>query len=158
MLIVTTLVAFTACAYHLSKSRFQVDALLHVRAISLPGDPALCWIENLNDTDYATLQQDQIRLASSPEILDLVLQREELATSPFMRRLANPQEWLSERLEVQFADNSEVMRISIAGNKHRENRDVCAAIVAAVAEEYALRANDQIGDHVRILVLPTGDK
>jgi hypothetical protein len=90
----------------------------------------------------------------STDVLSAALDRKDVASRPFVRHLDDPIAWFRERLIVENPQESEIMTIQLIGNRYRENPEDCAAVVAAVCEEYIDRNERVVSGRVKLLQVP----
>lgn len=82
--------------------------------------------------DYRTYQRTQVAMARSQFVLSNALKRPEVATLQTIRALIDPGEWLASNIRIDFPDASEVLEISLSGDRPRD----LAVLVNATVDSY----------------------
>lgn len=112
----------------LPKPKYTATALLEVKS-----QKPILLLETVQErTDFKIFQSTQLALVKSRLVLTTALSRSGVNALETIKAQANPGEWLEEILEAEFPTGSELMRLSLAG----ERPDDLAAIINAVTEAY----------------------
>ncbi|WP_422925445.1 polysaccharide biosynthesis tyrosine autokinase [Singulisphaera sp. PoT] len=117
------------------KSKYTARATLHVSSNPkyIIFDPK----ERL--TDYRTYQRTQVALAKSHYVLADALKGHEVESLPTVREHVDPCDWLSQHISIDFPDASEVLEISLSGDRP----DDLAKLVNATVDSYMLRVVEE---------------
>ncbi len=110
------------------KSRFTASSLIEVKTQS----PVLLSETSRDRVDYKIFQATQLALVKSRLVLSATLARPAVAELETIRAQADPTGYLEDHVEAEFQAGSELMRVSLAGDRPGD----LAAIVNAVCESY----------------------
>ena len=108
--------------------KYAASTLIEVKAEKpnlLPG-------AELNRVDMKIFQSTQLSLVRSRLVLNAALGRPGVKALPTVAAQADPVEWLSDELLAEFPAGSELMRLSLSGDRPAD----LAAVVNAVTEAY----------------------
>ena len=83
-------------------------------------------------TEFRIFQSNQLAMMQSALVLSAALAKPAVAELPTVRAQADPQEWLENQLLVEYQAGSELMRLSLAGERPRD----LLIVVNAIAETY----------------------
>jgi hypothetical protein len=75
----------------------------------------------------------QTALARSRLVLCSALRKDEVATLPILKELADPVDWLERNVKVSFPDSPQVMQISLRASRHTDDLVV---LVNAITQAY----------------------
>jgi len=133
--ILSAVAAGVSTWYIVPKSKYTARATLHVSSNPkyIIFDPK----ERL--TDYRTYQRTQVALAKSHFVLADALKRPELAGLTTLREQVDPSDWLSQQIKVDFPDASEVLEISLTGERPED----LALLVNAAVDSYMSRVVEE---------------
>lgn len=122
-------------AWSLLPSKYESYALLQVAstpsAIAAPNDP------NRGKTEFVTYLKTNAQLIKSDFVLNSALSdtKYHIADLPTLREQKNPIKYLDEKLVVQFSDGSEVIRVSLEGDRPDDVRKIVDAVKDAYYRE-----------------------
>lgn len=130
LLIFTTVVCL-ALAWFVRPRHVVAEARLQVLAIqpTLTGDP-----KPLDAREYETLQETQLTLLKSFNVLQAAVRNPYVASLPILSQLEDPVEWLTENIEAEFINESEILSIRLRGEE--SDADDLKQIVDAVVKAY----------------------
>jgi hypothetical protein len=123
------------------RTKYRATALLLANRNAptiLPGDAGA----KESEQDFKLFLHTQADLIRSHLVLGAALRDEKLAKLPTVAEQADPIGWLEERLNVEFARDSEVFKVSLEGDRP----DDLKAIVDAVVESYLHHVVDRDRD------------
>lgn len=89
--------------------------------------------------DYRTYQRTQVALAKSMFVISDALKRPEVSQLATVREHSDPTEWLSQQINIGFPDTSEVLEISISGDRPSD----LTVLVNSVVDSYQRLVVDQ---------------
>jgi capsular exopolysaccharide synthesis family protein len=139
-----------AAAYHVvPPAKYTARATLHVATNPkyIIFDPK----ERL--ADYRTYQRTQVAMARSQFVLSNALKRPDVLALPTIRTKTDPGEWLGSNIRIDFPDSSEVLEISLSGDRPRD----LAVLVNATVDSYLklVVAEEQREREARLTTLRT---
>lgn len=82
-----------------------------------------------SQTDYRTYQRTQVTLIKNRMVLKHAVSQPEVAKLPTIRAQVDPEEWLDEQLKVEFPGGSEVLQISLSGDRAEDLHVIVNAVV-----------------------------
>jgi capsular exopolysaccharide synthesis family protein len=100
-----------------------------------PDDPKLIFTTQENRVKFEIFQKTQLALIKSRLVLDAVLKEVKVARLPMVQeasRAGDPIEWLENSIVVDFPPNSEILQISLSGDRPED----LATLVNAVTDVY----------------------
>ncbi|MCX7702231.1 MAG: AAA family ATPase [Gemmataceae bacterium] len=121
--------AFAAAAWYLFPAKYTTTALLRVDSNNvglLGSDPQTVRNEFLT---FLRTQADAIR---SENVLRAALRDSRIGNTETLRSREDPVRWLQENVLVEFSEHSELMKVSMTGERANE----CAEIVNAINQAY----------------------
>jgi len=121
-------VTATVVYFLVPPAKYTARAMLHVN--SVPPRIVLA-LRELNP-EYGAYQRTQLALLKSRLVLNAALKQEGIAKLKVIAKQVDPIEWLEKELQVDFANGSEILRISMSGNEAAE----VMALVNAVTQAY----------------------
>ncbi len=122
-------------AWSLLPSKHESYALLQVAStpssIAAPSDP------NRGKTEFVTYLKTNAQLIKSEFVLNSALNdaKYHIADLPTLREQKDPIKYLDEKLVVQFSDGSEVIRVSLEGDRPDDIRKIVDAVKDAYYRE-----------------------
>jgi succinoglycan biosynthesis transport protein ExoP len=135
-------VVTTALAYLvIPPAKYTARALLHVSSVR----PRIMLPDHELVPEYGAYQRTQLTFVKSRLVLNAALKREDVAKLPVITRQVDPIEWLEKELQVDFANGSEILRISMSG----QEAAVPMALVNAVTQAYLDEVVDDEGKRRR---------
>lgn len=114
--------------YFMPRASYVAQARLHMAAVP----PRVIFPTAETQTDYATFQRTQIELIKSRFVLNAALRQPQIAKLSMVQEQVDPVEWLGQELKVAYSGGSEILSISLAGNRPQE----LASLVNAVKDAY----------------------
>ena len=122
--------AVTAAAafFLVPAAKYSARAMLHVNSVA---PRILLAVRELN-ADYGAYQRTQLAMLKSRLVLNAALKQAGVAKLKVVAEQIDPIEWLEKEVQVDFANGSEILRISMSGNEAAE----IMAIVNAVTQAY----------------------
>lgn len=112
-------------------AKYTARAMLHVNSTQ----PRILLKVGENESDYMAYQRTQLALLKSRLVLGTALKDPEVAKLEIVAQKVDPIEWLEKELQVDFASGSEILRISINGEKPREPMLLVNAVTQAYMDE-----------------------
>jgi capsular exopolysaccharide synthesis family protein len=91
--------------------------------------------ESLNGGDYRRYQTTQLTLVKSQLALNAALRDKEVSNYRMIREQIDPISWLQENLKVEFFADSEVMEVSLSGDRPEELAGIVNAVTKGYMEE-----------------------
>jgi len=85
-----------------------------------------------NESNFATFQRTQLAMMRSRIVLEEALKQPEVAKLPVVREQIDPAEWLDKELQIEFAQGSEILRVTMS---HADAK-VPSTLVNAVVQAY----------------------
>src|SRR3954447_8086354 len=127
----------TASWFLVPQAKFKAKSLLRVSA----QQPQMVFkVDNQSGEDYKRYQRTQLNLLKSRNVLSAALSTEEgLSKLPTIRDEQDPLYWLQENLEAQFVGDSELMEISLSGDKPEDLKRLVNAVTRAFMDEIVNR-------------------
>ena len=110
------------------KPKYTASALIEVKTQT----PVLLTETNRERSDYRIFQSTQLALVKSRLVLTAALRKNGVGRLDSIKAVADPVDWLEEKLEAEFQAGSELMRVSLSGDRPGD----LALIVNAVTEAY----------------------
>lgn len=108
-------------------AKYTARAILHVSTT-----PPKLVFDHDHETDYRTFQQTQVALINSRMVLSAALADPAVKALPTVAEQPDPMEWLEKTLAVKFPGGSEILEISLGGDRAHD----LPVIVNAVAQSY----------------------
>jgi capsular exopolysaccharide synthesis family protein len=128
--------SFTASWSLVPQAKFKAKSLLKVDSQT----PRILYkVENQGGEDYKRYQKTQVNLLRSRVVLSSALSSEGISKLPMIRDLPDQLAWLQENLEAQFLGDSELMEISLSGDRPEDLRRIVNAVTAAFMDEIVLK-------------------
>lgn len=121
----------TATYFLVPPAKYSARAMLHVNSTQ----PRILLKVNENATDYASYQRTQLALLKSRLVLSTALNDPKVAKLEMLSEKVDQIEWLEKELQVDFASGSEILRISINGEKPQEPMLLVNAVTQAYIDE-----------------------
>ncbi len=112
-------------------AKYTARAMLHVSSVP----PKILLTVKEVYSDYGAYQRTQLALLKSRLVLNAALKREEVAKLKIFDTYSDPIEWLEKELQVDFANGSEILRISMSGRKAEELMLMVNAVTLAYLDE-----------------------
>ena len=94
--------------------------------------------ETRDDDPLLRNRQTQTTLVTSNRVLGAALRQPGISQLPYIRNQVDPIVWLRQKIRVRFADQAEILEISMSG----EDPEQIAAIVNAVKDAYMAEVGD----------------
>lgn len=96
------------------------------------------------ETDYKTYQKTQVALLKNRKVLANALAKPELAGLETLKQAIDADEWLDQNLKADFPGGSEVLQVSLSGDRPEDLSKIVNAVVKSymtviVEEEYRER-------------------
>ena len=130
----------TAAWFLVPQAKFKAKSVLRVN----PSQPQMVYkVENQSGDDYKRYQKTQLSLLKSRTVLTAALSEEGISKLPTIRDEPDQLSWLSENLEAQFVDDSEVMEISLSGDHPEDLKRLVNAVTRAFMDEIVNRESRQ---------------
>lgn len=122
--------ALAFAAYSVVPAKYSTTALIRVAQVqpSLTGFQT----EEAARNDFLTQLKTQSTLIKSGPVLTAAIRDSAIADLPLIKSQVDPVRYLEETLEVSYSDNSEIIKVTLAG----DNADEIARIVNAVKKAY----------------------
>lgn len=121
-----------AAAYVLvPPAKYTARAMLHVSS----EQPRILAKTGEVHADFAAYQKTQLAMLKSRLVLGAALKQPEVARLEIVRAQAEPIEWLEKELLADFANGSEMFRISFSSKDAREPAVIVNAVVQAYMDE-----------------------
>jgi len=110
--------------------KFKAEAKLLVKSQT----PQIAYktAEAQNDGDYPSYQKTQLTLLKSRFVINAALQEKGISKLQTIKEHKDPVNWLQDNLQAQFLQGSQILEISLAGEK----ADELAIVVNAVTRAY----------------------
>jgi len=115
-------------------AKYTARAILHVST-----NPPKLVFDHDSETDYRTYQQTQVALIVSRLVLSAALDDPEVKATRTVAAQADPVEWLEKELTVKFPGGSEILEISLSGDRPAD----LPVIVNAVVQSYLFNMVDK---------------
>ena len=112
-------------------AKYSAQAMLHVAN----EQPRILVKTSEAQSDYSSYQRTQLAMLRSRLVLGSALKQPEVASLPVLKSQVEPIEWLEKQLKVDFAESSEILRISISGINPTEPALLVNAVVQAYLDE-----------------------
>ncbi|AGA29602.1 exopolysaccharide transport family protein [Singulisphaera acidiphila] len=112
-------------------AKYTARSMLHVSSTQ----PRILLKVGENETDFVAYQRTQLALLKSRLVLGTALKDPEVAKLEVITKAVDPIEWLEKELQVDFASGSEILRISINGEKPHEPMLLVNAVTQAYIDE-----------------------
>ncbi|SIN67723.1 capsular exopolysaccharide family [Singulisphaera sp. GP187] len=112
-------------------AKYTARSMLHVNSTQ----PRILLKVGENESDYVAYQRTQLALLKSRLVLSTALKDPEVAKLEVIAKVVDPIEWLEKELQVDFASGSEILRISINGEKPQVPMLLVNAITQAYIDE-----------------------
>jgi capsular exopolysaccharide synthesis family protein len=113
------------------QAKYMARAMLHVNSIR----PKILLQVGESSTDYGAYQRTQLALLRSRLVLNAALKQPGVARLKVVARQIDPIEWLDKELQVDFAQGSEILRISMPGDTAEEPMVLVNAVTQAYMDE-----------------------
>ena len=127
--------------------KYKATALLKVDMLP----PKVLFPTAENQPDFKTYQATQLALLKSRLVLNAALRRPEVAALESVRQQADPVDWLERQLVVELPAHSELLRISISGDRPRELATLTNAVADAYMEEIVTKEHrDRLERHEKL--------
>lgn len=123
--------AATAAYIVVPPAKYTAQAMLHVAA----EQPRILVKTAESQSEYSSYQRTQLAMLRSRLVLGTALKRPEIAQSPTIKQQVEPVEWLDKQLKIDFAESSEILRISLSGIDPVEPAKLVNAVVQAYLDE-----------------------
>src|SRR5262249_46661991 len=95
--------------------------------------PHIMWELREGKTDWPTYQRTQVELIKKGRfVLNAALRPDKIKSLPTVEEQQHPVDWLGKELGVDFLPGSEILRISLSGDRPED----LAALANAVAQAY----------------------
>jgi succinoglycan biosynthesis transport protein ExoP len=120
-----------ATFYLVPPAKYTARAMLHVNSVQ----PRILLPIGEIHTEYGAYQRTQLALLESRLVLNAALKQPGIAKLPILTRMSDPIEWLEKELQVDFAPGSEILRISISGEKPDDPMHLVNAVTQAYLDE-----------------------
>ena len=114
--------------YFVPRAKYTATATLHVAT----SPRRIIFDPQENATDYKTYQKTQVALIKNRKVLSHALSRPEIAGLETVREQTDADEWLEQNLKAEFPGGSEVLQLSLSGDRSED----LARIVNAVVQSY----------------------
>ncbi|WP_406695893.1 polysaccharide biosynthesis tyrosine autokinase [Singulisphaera sp. Ch08] len=114
--------------YLVPPAKYTTRAMLHVNSVK----PRILLQTGELHTEYGAYQRTQLALLESRLVLGAALKQPRVAKLQVLTNMSDPIEWLEKQLLVDFAPGSEILRISMSGEKP----EIPMLLVNAVTEAY----------------------
>jgi capsular exopolysaccharide synthesis family protein len=103
--------------------------------------------------EFSTFLKTQVALIKDPTTLEAALHKPEIMKiSPgLIRETSYPEEWLAQRIKVDFPDSQEIMRVSLERPTEIEAKLLVRAITESYLEAFADRTMSQRRNHLKDL-------
>jgi len=113
-----------------AQDQYTAEAYLSIKQPEpmLPSESAA----DIDPRQQAFFKSRQVVMIRTPFVLSAALRRPTVAELPFVGELKEPVEWLQRKLQVEFDDGTEVVRLSL----QCPDKDAAVAILNAVLEAY----------------------
>lgn len=108
--------------------RYTATAVIEVKSQK----PVLLADATIDRTDFRVFQSNQLAMVQSALVLSAALARPGVADLPTIRTLADPEEWLEGQLVAEYQTGSELMRLSLAGERPHD----LSVLINAIADTY----------------------
>ncbi|AGA26797.1 GumC family protein [Singulisphaera acidiphila] len=118
----------TLTFYLVPPAKYMARAMLHVNSVK----PRILLQTGEVQSDYGSYQRTQLALLESRLVLSAALKQASVAKLPILTKMSDPIEWLEGQLQVDFAPGSEILRISMTGEKP----EIPMLLVNAVTQAY----------------------
>lgn len=116
----------------------HATALVRVRVSGSDLMPAEQHAEHLQTgTEAKIFKHTQAELIKSPFVLNSALRKPQIAQLPAISRQDNPVDYLAQKLDVSFPDESEIMRISLYCEDSEQSTTILDAILDSYMENIA---------------------
>jgi capsular exopolysaccharide synthesis family protein len=127
---------------------YTVAAMVHIAAApdALLGPPAPD-----SESRFVYLQKTQMTLVKSQLVLDAALNDPGVASLDVVRKQANPKEWLSQGLLVDFTKGPEILQISMKGDNPAALKMVVNAVMKAYLDEFINTEAREREEHLKRL-------
>jgi succinoglycan biosynthesis transport protein ExoP len=132
---------------------YTASALLEVRTQR----PYLLNANGQERTELRVFQATQLALARSRLVLAGALSRPGVTDLPTVRAQPDPQRWLEEELAAEFQAGSELMRLSLAGDRPADLAFVVNALARAYLDEILTKDHAEHVEAARKLASLLGD-
>jgi polysaccharide biosynthesis transport protein len=146
--------ALGALGWYLSPTKFEAAAWLRVNLkepsiMNNPGEGA----------DFEAYRRNQIAAIKGNLVINHALDEKSVQDSPIIRRYsADPANWLSDNLVVDFPGNGEFMKISLRYEDPNGVSDLVNAVVTAFIKEVVVKERDDKLDRKVALERKLGDQ
>jgi capsular exopolysaccharide synthesis family protein len=128
--------SLTAAWFLVPQAKFRAKSLLKVDSQT----PRILYkVENPGGEDYKRYQKTQVNLLKSRVVLSSALSSEGISKLPMIRDLPDQLAWLQENVEAQFLGESELMEISLGGDRPEDLKRIVNAVTAAFMDEIVLK-------------------
>lgn len=118
----------TITFYLVPPAKYMARAMLHVNSVK----PRILLQTGEVQSDYGSYQRTQLAMLESRLVLSAALKQASVAKLPILTKMSDPIEWLESQLHVDFAPGSEILRISMTGEKP----EIPMLLVNAVTQAY----------------------
>jgi capsular exopolysaccharide synthesis family protein len=115
----------------LPPAKYTARAIFHVNAVP----PRILLNVREVYSDYGAYQRTQLALIKSRLVLNAALKGEKVTGLRCVARQADPIEWLEKELQVDFANGSEILRISMSSDEAEEPVVLVNAVTQAYQDE-----------------------
>ena len=126
----------SAAWFLVPQAKFKAKSVLRVNS----SQPQMVYkVENQSGEDYKRYQKTHLSLLRSRTVLTAALSEEGISKLATIRDEPDQLFWLSENLEAQFVNDSEVMEISLSGDHPEDLKRLVNAVTRAFMDEIVNR-------------------
>jgi uncharacterized protein involved in exopolysaccharide biosynthesis len=129
-----------AVGWYLSPTKYESSAWVQVRAI-----PPSIW-QGENEPDFESYRRNQVAMIKGDVVINKALDDKAVQESPIIRRNnADPTNWLSDNIMVDFPGNGELMKVSLCDIDPSGVPDIVNAVVTGYMKNVVeLERNDKL--------------
>lgn len=118
-------------AWELLPSKYTTYSVLRVSML----DPSLLGTKDAGRSEFVTYMKTQANLIKSPFVLRAAMRDSKIGNTATLKRVDDPVQWLEENLQIEFSENSEILKIALTGDNPQELAEIVNAVHKAYLKE-----------------------